>query len=215
MRKPFIVLLAALLLLGPIMSRSAPAEGESAQSGSSAPTAGFEDRGAGYLPYSDPSPFGSSGFLGAVARTAFSLVVVLGLLYAILWFLKKVTSRSGTSGANESIRVMGRLYLNPKTVIYFVKLGDELLVVGTNAGNIALLAEIREERRIVQIENALKGSQSPVSGMPFSRFFDKSLLRFQKTLEKDDLTFDEQIHSLDDRISRLKGLSRKRRSSED
>jgi hypothetical protein len=52
-------------------------------------------------------------------------------------------------------------------------------------------------------------------GIGFSRFFDKSLARFQKALEKDSSTFDDQLRVLNDQIGRLRGLTRKRRKDEE
>jgi flagellar biogenesis protein FliO len=215
LKKALIIFIAVLFLLFLAFSTIARAEGEFPTAGSPAPAPGFEDRGAGYLPYSEPSAFGAVGFLGAVLQMVFCLAVVLGLVYAFLWIMRRMMSRSATVTANESIRVMGSIRLNPKSIIYFVRLVDELLVIGTNSGTISLITEIKDERRIAEVENALKGAQSPASGLFFSRFFDRSLLRFQKELERDDLRLDDQIRALDDQIGRLKNLSRKRRSGKD
>jgi flagellar biogenesis protein FliO len=213
MRRIGVFLLAISLLLVPLSSMAA-AEEEASGGGPALTPADTQDRGAGYLPYSDPSPFGSGGLLGAVARMVFSLVVVLGLLYAALWGLRKISSQSAAATVGGSVQVAGRLYLNPKVVIYFVRLVDELLVVGTSSGSISLLTTIKDARQLEQIESALKSGQPYVSGKLFSRFFDKSMLQFQKTLDKDEPAVKDQIQALEEQISRLKGLARRRRSGE-
>ena len=205
-----------LLLLLPL---SSPASGEDAPSGVRADTHTVSsetgDRGAGYLPYSEPAPFGSGGLFGAIVKAIFSLAIVIGLLYATLWGIRKFTG-GGTGHFSEgAVGVVGRIYLSPKAVIYFLKLADELLVIGTNAGGISLLTTIKDEYAINQIENAIKSvhAQSPV--LPFSRLFDKSMARFQKALEKENSVFDDQLRMLNEQIGRLRGLARKRRGDEE
>jgi flagellar biosynthetic protein FliO len=208
MRKAFVVLFAAFFLLISlhVFAQQQPVD----QTGSPQ----FVDHGAGYLPYSDPSPFGSGGMLGALARTIFALAIVLGLLYFVLWGLRKVTSNTAVSTSGNSIRVVGRIYLNQKTIIYFLRLVDELLVLGASSGNISLLTTIKDPVLIEKIENSLKGAQPYASGKLFSRFFDRSMHRFQKVLEKEDDNFDDQIQELENQIGRLKGLGRRGNSRE-
>ncbi len=148
-------------------------------------------------------------------RTIFSLAIVIGLLYGTLWVIRRFTG--GTVGplSEGSVRVVGRIYLSPKVVIYFLKLADELLVIGTNAGNISLLTTITDEDQTLQIENALKSAHAEGSGIAFSRFFDKSMTRFQKALQKEDSVFDDQLRMLNDQIGRLKGLTRKKQRDEE
>ncbi len=173
------------------------------------------DQGAGYLPYSDPVPLGSGGFFGAIIRAIFSLAIVIGLLYAVLWTIRKFTGGSAGPFSEGAVRLVGRVYLSPKVVIYFLRLADELLIIGTNTGNITLLTTIKDENQIVQIENAVKSVYTSGSGRTFSGFFDKSMSKFQKTLEKEDSIFDDQLRMLNDQIGRLRGLARKKRRGDD
>jgi len=211
MRKTTAVLMLCFLILLPTISladnNNAPPPSKNAATSSQ----NVQDKGAGYLPYSDPSPFGSGGFFGAMVRAIFSLAIV----YVTLLVIKKMTARSMGTSTEGSLQVVGRMYLNPKVVIHFVKIVDELLVVGVNSGNIALLTTIKDEQRIAQIENALRSTQPHMPGVGFSRFFDKSLARFQKALERDSGTFDDQLRVLNDQIGRLRGLTRKRRKDEE
>lgn len=207
--------LAVTLLLALLMTLPAtcPAHAADQDPSHDPSVSSAEDRGAGYLPYSDPKPLGSGGLFGAVARTIFSLAIVLGLLYVTLWVIRKFTGGSTGPLSESSLRVVGRVYLSPKAVVYFLKLVDELLVVGVNAGGISLLSTIKDEQRMAAIEQALKGAQMPAPR--FSRFFDRSMQRFQKPLERDEAGFDEQLRGIDEHISRLKGLSRRRQGDEE
>ena len=111
------------------------------------------------------------------------------------------------------MRVVGRIYLSPKVVVYFLRLLDRLLVIGASAGSISLLMTIEDEHEIAQIEEALKGAYG--SGPGFSRFFDKSMAKFQKALDREDSIFDDQLRTLNDQIGRLRGLARKRQKDDE
>jgi flagellar biogenesis protein FliO len=173
------------------------------------------DRGAGYLPYSDPAPMGGGGLFGAILRTVFSLAVVLGLLYATLWLIRKVSGGAAGPLAEGAVRVVGRVYLSPKVAIYFIRLAGELLVVGVSSGAISLLTTLKDERQILEVEEALRNVHAYASGLPFSRFFDKSLGMFQKTREGNQSVLDDQLRMLNDHIGRLRGLTRRRREDDE
>jgi hypothetical protein len=88
-----------------------------------------------------------------------------------------------------------------------------MMVIGVSGGSISLLTTIEDEHEIAQIEDSLKGAYS--SGPTFSRFFDKSMARFQKALEGEDSIFDEQLRTLNEQIGRLRGLARKRQKDDE
>jgi flagellar biogenesis protein FliO len=174
-----------------------------------------EDLGAGYLPYSEPTPMGTAGWLGAIVRTIFSLAFVLVLLYLTLWAIRRFSASATGPTASGAVQVVGRIYLSPKIVVYFLRLADELLVVGTNAGNISLLTSITDEDAISRIEGDLRSAHAGAAGPGFPGFFDKSLARFQKGTEREDSGFDDQLRTLNNQIGRLKGLARRKRSDEE
>ena len=172
-----------------------------------------DDLGAGYLPYSEPTQYGAGGLFGAIVRTIFSLALVLGLLYVTLWVIKRFSGGATGPTAAGSVHVVGRIYLSPKVVVYFLRLADELLVIGTNAGSISLLTSITDEDAISRIESDLRSDRAGAPGFP--RLFDRSLARFQKNMEGEHSMFEDQLRTLNDQIGRLKGLARRKRSDED
>ena len=174
-----------------------------------------DDLGAGYLPYSEPAPLGPGGLFGAIVRTIFSLALVLGLLYATLWVIKRFSGGVAGPTAAGSVHVVGRIYLSPKVVVYFLKLSDELLVIGTNAGSISLLTSITDEDAVSRIENDLKSDRAGAGAPGFPRLFDRSLARFQKNMEGEHSMFEDQLRTLNDQIGRLKGLARRKRRDEE
>ncbi|GAB4333693.1 MAG: hypothetical protein Kow0099_05570 [Candidatus Abyssubacteria bacterium] len=200
-----LICLLPLLLTRPAISEDARSPA------TNSPATSSEDRGAGYLPYSEPERMGGGGLFGAIIRTILSLAVAIALLYATLWLIKKFTGATMGPPSQSSLRVVGRIYLGPKAMVYFLRLADELLVIGVNAGAISLLTTIKDENRIAEIEAALRGTHSAGANLPFSKLFDKSLSKFQSVIEKEDHGLDDQLRGIDEQISRLKGMTRKRR----
>ncbi len=206
-----ICLLALLCAPHPAIAQDGGGESRAAEP-ASAPS---EDLGAGYLPYDEPTALGTGGLPVQIVRMIFSLAFVLGLLYATLWVIRRFTGSVAGPSAGGAVRVVGRIYLSPKIVVYFLRLADELLVIGTNAGDISLLTSITDEDTISRIENDLRSAQGGAARPGFSRLFDRSMSRFQRTLEKEDSIFDDQLGMLNEQIGRLKGLARRKHKDEE
>jgi len=173
------------------------------------------DRGAGYLPYTEPTPMGAGGLFGAIVRVIFSLGLVLGLLYATLWLIRRFSGGVTGPATAGAVRIVGRIYLGPKIVVFFLRLADELLVIGTNAGSISLLTTITDEDAVRRIENDLRSAHVGGGVSGFAHLFDRSLAKFQKNIEGDHSLFEDQLRTLNDQIGRLKGLARKRYNDEE
>jgi flagellar biosynthetic protein FliO len=81
-------------------------------------------------------PAGSS--TGSLLQTLFALIVVLAVLGALAWFLKRYAPKVG--GGNANMRVVGALNLGGRERIVVVEIGNEWIVVGASPGRINALA---------------------------------------------------------------------------
>lgn len=77
--------------------------------------------------------------VAAIARTTFSLVAVLGLLYLISRWLRRRTG-AGAAGAGE-FSVLSRQSVGPKACVALVQVGQRALVVGVTEQGVNLLGE--------------------------------------------------------------------------
>jgi len=82
------------------------------------------------------------GFGGALFRTVISLVVVVGLVYAGMFGLRRFVYRRKSTGALP-IRVLGSTLLGPKKGIYLVEVEDRRLVLGVTEASISFLTELK------------------------------------------------------------------------
>jgi flagellar biosynthetic protein FliO len=81
-------------------------------------------------------PAGSS--TGSLLQTLFALILVLAVLGALAWFLKRYGPK--VSGGNANVRVVGSLSLGGRERIVVVEVGNEWIVVGASPGRINALA---------------------------------------------------------------------------
>lgn len=85
-----------------------------------------------------PAPSASLG--GSFLQMLFGLALVLGLLFAGVWFLKKLTGSVGTNGTIA--RVVGATPIGTRERIVIVELGQTWLVLGVTPNSINTLAEM-------------------------------------------------------------------------
>jgi flagellar biosynthetic protein FliO len=97
-------------------------------------TPGVATPGVAVPPVTMPS--GSS--TGSLLQTLFALILVLAVLGALAWFLKRYGPKVG--GGNANVRVVGSLNLGGRERIVVVEVGNEWIVVGASPGRINALA---------------------------------------------------------------------------
>jgi flagellar biosynthetic protein FliO len=79
-----------------------------------------------------------------VARVGISLAVVVALIYATRWTLKKIAPAAASSNSSSAIRVISRNPVSPKQQIVVVQVGRRLLVVGDSGQQLTTLCEISD-----------------------------------------------------------------------
>jgi flagellar biosynthetic protein FliO len=98
--------------------------------------------GAANRPVTPPSaapvtmPSGSA--TGSLLQTLFALIVVLAVLGALAWFLKRYGPKAGGGSAN--LRVVGALNLGGRERVLVIEVGSQWIVVGASPGRINALA---------------------------------------------------------------------------
>lgn len=111
-----------------------------------------------------PNPISyAPSMMGIVVKLVISMVLIIGLIYLSMYFLKKMNSRtSGTGFTGEAIKVINRTYISPKQCLYLVKIGNKYKVLGATDSNINLISDL-------DIEEAAKlekqGISSPGAAM--------------------------------------------------
>ena len=98
------------------------------------------------------------------------LILICGLLYGLLLFVKKFSFKKGKNSA-LNIKVVNNQMIMPKKFISVVQVSDKMLVLGISEGSITLLKEIQaEDVEIIEDTNSEPKQQ-------FAEIFKKFLPR--------------------------------------
>ncbi|MES2297828.1 MAG: flagellar biosynthetic protein FliO [Pseudomonadota bacterium] len=113
--------------------------------------------------YSGPTPMGGPS-AGNLLQTILALCLVLGLLAALAWFLKRYGPKA--SGASANLRIVGALDLGGRERIIVVEVADQWIVVGAAPGRVNALATMARQ------EGAPSDPATVVRGAPAASFGD-------------------------------------------
>jgi flagellar protein FliO/FliZ len=97
-----------------------------------------------------------------ILKTLGSLALIIALIIGILYLFKKYIYKDyGSKGTPNNIKVLTHLILQPKKIIYFIKVFDKILVLGVSENNINILSEITD---LAEIEKFQEGLRKPDTG---------------------------------------------------
>ncbi|NML63169.1 flagellar biosynthetic protein FliO [Massilia sp. RP-1-19] len=89
-------------------------------------------------------PTGSAA--GSLMQTTFALLLVLGLLAGLAWFLKRYGPKA--AGGSANLRMVGALNLGGRERIMVIEVGDQWIVVGASPGRVNALATMPRQHTV-------------------------------------------------------------------
>lgn len=118
----------------PVLNPASPAAPETTVGG-----------GAANRPAPAPAPvtMPSGSATGSLLQTLFALIVVLGVLGALAWFLKRYGPKA--MGGSANLRVVGSLNLGGRERLLVVEIGNQWIVVGASPGRVNALATMPKQ----------------------------------------------------------------------
>ena len=79
--------------------------------------------------------------LGAsLLQMSFGLAVVVGLLFACLWLLRRL---SAPRGGGAAVKALGAAAVGPRERVVLVELGEQVLVLGVAPGSVTRLHDMK------------------------------------------------------------------------
>lgn len=84
----------------------------------------------------------SNDLTGSLMQMLFGLAVVIALLLACLWVIRRLAAPRGSAAA---IKVLGAAAVGPRERVVLVRLGEQLLVLGVAPGSVTKLHEMKPE----------------------------------------------------------------------
>lgn len=112
----------------------------------------------------------------------FALAVVLGLMIASAYLLKRIISHTPAGIDNgNAINILMTRYLGPKHSIMMIEVLGQMLVVGVSSGQMTLLTQITDP---VLIERMHSIEKAQSLGMPSAQAIQEYPLRVRSWVEK-------------------------------
>ncbi len=102
-----------------------------------------------------PQAIPGGDFTSSFVEMVFSLGLVLAVMLALLWAVKKfMPSAAGLGGGG--MRLLARLSLGPRRFVALVEVAGEVLVLGVGGDGIRLLYKVDDPEALEQIRSAPK-----------------------------------------------------------
>ena len=134
-------------------------------------------------------------------RVFTALLLVLAIIFLLTYILKRTGKQTALLSGPSLATVLGKVYLEPRVRLHFVRTGGKVLVVGVTQNAIASLAEFDAESFAPEPEKARETVSGTVSG-----FVDQLKASMHRMEPRPAAQRDEQdadVSSLKDDIERL------------
>jgi flagellar protein FliO/FliZ len=107
-------------------------------------------------------------YASSFLKMIFALAIVLGLLFGVMYFVKRFMQQVAPSSDNHAlINIISSRYLGPKSSIILVEVMDQVIVVGISNQQMTTLACIDNPLAIAEIK--AKRAQTPVMNSPVDK----------------------------------------------
>jgi flagellar biosynthetic protein FliO len=107
---------------------------------------------------------GSVDFFSSLIKMIAALAVVLGIMIAAMYFLKKFVKGSGT-GVDDGkfIKIISTRYIGPKCSIMLMDVLNSIIVVGIANNQITMLTTISDPKSLERLNDLDREKRNPVS----------------------------------------------------
>jgi flagellar biosynthetic protein FliO len=123
------------------------------------------------VPVTPPVTMPTGSATGSLLQTLFALIVVLAVLGALAWFLKRYGPKG--MGGSANLRVVGSLNLGGRERLLVVEIGNQWIVVGASPGRVNALATMpRQESADMTGTGATLAQGAATSAQPANSFAD-------------------------------------------
>ena len=103
---------------------------------------------------------GTFDFIASLVKMISALAVVLGVMLAGLWAVRKFMTKTGAGVDDEQkIRVLSTRYLGPKSSIMLLDVLGSVIVVGVTGSQISMLTTITDEESLERLRSARAGEK--------------------------------------------------------
>lgn len=127
------------------------------------------ETGSAVTAYKEPST------VGMFVRMIVVLIIVIGLIYGVLWFIKKKTNIVKTD--DEYLRRAAYINIAPGKTVEVITLIDKAYLIGVTEDNITLLGEIHDDELIKAMNLTADKKNNTKKPASFSEVLDMFLVK--------------------------------------
>lgn len=132
-------------------------------------------KGGGKAPAADGS------FLGLLLRVALYLALVLGLLFATAWLVKRILPARARAGGTQAIQLLARSALSARHEVYLVQVGNRVLVLGVTSDRMATLDVISDPEEVAAVLKQAGPAAAPGAiARGFEGLFRRAIREYEK-----------------------------------
>lgn len=137
-----------------------------------------------FLTDNDTTPLNNSEYkgtstLGTFVRMIVVLIIVIGLIYGVLWFIKKKTNVVKTD--DDYLRRAAYINIAPGKSVEVITLIDKAYLIGVTEDNITLLGEINDKELIEAMNINADKKANTKKPANFNEVLNMFLLKNNKT----------------------------------
>lgn len=103
-------------------------------------------------PAAKATPMAGSDLAGQLGQMLLGLLLVIGLIFALAWLLRRVQQLSPRTG--QVIKLLATQPLGPRDRLVLVQVGGEQILLGLSAGRITPLHVLKEPVHLADAEPA-------------------------------------------------------------
>ena len=139
-------------------------------------------------------------------KMSVALLLVIALLCLAVLLFKRVTKGVPLFLDQRVGRVVGRIYLNPKAILYLVKIADRVLVIGANPTTISLIAEITDPEMVRALERT--HPEPGTARSSFASHFRQFHAKFSGVQQaaEEEAKLEEHLRDIKDQMAKLQTL---------
>ena len=114
---------------------------------------------------------GSAGF--DISRVVGALAIVLGLIFALRWLLRRSINPAGMPGATNVVQVLTRSALSPRQQLLLVRVGRRLIVVADCNGQLNALSELTDPDEVAALVGQLRDEKLSAASHSFGNLLGR------------------------------------------
>jgi len=116
----------------------------------------LKTRKAGILDFEDHLSVGQPDLFSASLKMAYTLIMVLGLIFVVFYLVKKFGLKNSVfGGEGKPIKVLSTGFLAPRKSIALVEVAGDVLILGIAHDRISLLGNVQDPEKIERIKSSL------------------------------------------------------------